>query len=1644
MMQKLPQRAMEYLKQQRNRTIHKGVVRLMGCAVLCCTIYALILPAITMEHVYCGMEEHVHSDACYVQSQPSVSIACGVHTHSADCYGASGELNCTVQDAVAHRHDGVCYDDGTLICSLTECEPHTHGASCYTKPKTHTHCDGCYDSIEEIVTCEVPESEEHTHDAACYTKVYGDLICGLEEGVVGTAELICTLPELELHVHNESCFVADGGTEGSVLTCTLTEHTHSQQCYSDPTADVETAADWERTFADVPLSGNPTEDVVLIAKSQLGYEESRRNYQVQDDGITKNGYTRYGAWYGAHYEEWSAMFVGFCLHYGGVEDFPFQAECDQWLQELTKQGLFRTRGEYTPKAGDVVFYDDDSDGTADRVGIVAEVDTEQNTLKTIEENADHVVKYASCTLTDRDLLGYGEVPEKETDPEENLSEAVEEVIALIEAMPSSDEIEQKLEKLADDEVQYTAYFLEIAAQGQYAYQRYLALDAASQELVTNIDRLMESSWCWSMMTLDQQVEVGRMTVHQVNSLSASTSGKTTVLKNTTAGALLGYSYTWHSGIVVELGSDGVYRVSQVLAADGKTNKASIKANNGYFILTQQSLPGILVGDVAKISGFNPSNTIGYQASGVGTITFYREVEAKTRPDKNNQVPTIQSADTSQIIRVNLFDYGSNINDLWWANANYPGFQYPGGVKAMSGALGRYKLGFGDNIVADNTNQESVYVTGSDGRGGAINGGNGTSIPTTAMKKVLGDDGYPALAYNNTSLGYLFSNSAYAVKQNSGNINGLFRHHANTGAYTYNSRENHAQYNASSERFVLYDAWITSNFITYPFGNLLPFNDINSETTHASQIDRQYFLTIAAYAQQQAIDTGATRYQTLANVLREYVSLMDSKYGGATWGAAECISTYFELEGIPNPSKAIEKLGRIYSIDYDVETDFFFGMNMEMNFMQPKGGMTGPKNDQKMVFEFTGDDDVWVFIDGVLFLDLTGIHRHFAGTIDFVNGQVQYYTLNKNTGEADQPYLINGTSSVVSFADVLTAAGKSTDCLNEKGTFKDYSTHEFKFYYMERGSGSSVCRMNFNFPLLRENTISVSKELTADSDATALGNPWYSFQVVKAGEDGADLSDLFISPNTAYQVYDAYKNLIREERTDEHGVFRLKAGETAEFIGIEENAGRYYVRELLNEIALPQYGEITVNGQTTTISEDITIGSAVFTGADSPEMDMSNGSTVFQFSNHFTTAKLGSLEITKVLETYPVKRSASQFDFTVTLDGVKLPVGTAYTVSGATRTVTKEGIITLAAGETAVIKPILAGTAFTVEETSQSAEGYLVLYEVDGAMVQEAQQASGVILTESAVKVKITNAEEGAQVSIPVTKSMHATDGIQRPVTFTLNRCDVGGTVEQDSESQTITLQVTNTATGAFTLNYVEPQLLAQGITFPHTFYYRIAEADHGEMLPNSTWYLAQVEITKPSDGAGITATMVGLKANGTETVDSAGFVNTLAGGLRVTKTVIADDSVETGRFDFTLKLAPGDSGTTIPDAIAYTMTNGESFQTLNKNESGGFDFTLQGGQTIEFKDLPYGAVWTITETNADGFTVTTQVDGGAEHTGTITTGSVTVGTTAVAYTNTMLYRLPETGGLGITPLYGVAGLLLTGYSTTLLLYKRRKCRKEET
>ena len=276
----------------------------------------------------------------------------------------------------------------------------------------------------------------------------------------------CGIPE---HTHSEDCYAQETSgsqtaasefptesaeTDESELICTLQEHTHNDECYSDSAADVETAEIWERTLDDVSLTGDWTVDVISIAKTQLGYTESNKNYIMTEDGRMK-GYTRYGEWYGDRYGDWSAMFASFCLHYANVEGMPLASDCQDWIQAMSqkKYDLYRNADTYTPEAGDVIFFDWDGDKHADHAGLVAELIPETKDrpaqIKTIEGDSDDRVQFMTYEMADEQILGYGMLPEQS----EEASEEPPEEASIEQPKEASEESEEQPQEVSKEQPQ---------------------------------------------------------------------------------------------------------------------------------------------------------------------------------------------------------------------------------------------------------------------------------------------------------------------------------------------------------------------------------------------------------------------------------------------------------------------------------------------------------------------------------------------------------------------------------------------------------------------------------------------------------------------------------------------------------------------------------------------------------------------------------------------------------------------------------------------------------------------------------------------------------------------------------------------------------------------------------------------------------------------------------------------------------------------------------------------------------------------------------------------------------------------------------------------------------------------------------------
>lgn len=143
------------------------------------------------------------------------------------------------------------------------------------------------------------------------------------------------------------------------------------------------------------------------------------------------------------------------------------------------------------------------------------------------------------------------------------------------------------------------------------------------------------------------------------------------------------------------------------------------------------------------------------------------------------------------------------------------------------------------------------------------------------------------------------------------------------------------------------------------------------------------------------------------------------------------------------------------VDGSTSLDHHFGMSMTTEFVQPNGGKTTKNED--MIFEFSGDDDVWVYIDGVLVGDLGGIHEKATLKINFATGGVHVGHID-NANDPEQ------TIQDTTIRAMFEAAGADTTNFREN-TFQNSTKHTLSFFYLERGAGASNMSLKFNLTTL---------------------------------------------------------------------------------------------------------------------------------------------------------------------------------------------------------------------------------------------------------------------------------------------------------------------------------------------------------------------------------------------------------------------------------------------------------------------------------------------------------------------------------------------------------------------------------------------------
>ena len=437
-----------------------------------------------------------------------------------------------------------------------------------------------------------------------------------------------------------------------------------------------------------------------------------------------------------------------------------------------------------------------------------------------------------------------------------------------------------------------------------------------------------------------------------------------------------------------------------------------------------------------------------------------------------------------------------------------------------------------------------------------------------------------------------------------------------------------------------------------------------------------------------------------------------------------------------------------------DIDYFFGMSIDAHFEMPKDGIDRKGN--PVTYEFNGDDDMWVYIDGVLVLDLGGVHDARGGVINFATGEIIYAFPEEN----HLPTTIKGCYEAAGhFPDGTTWDPNRVDEYFDGDTFKDYTTHTMNMYYLERGQGASNLHVRFNLPIISRGSFSVEKKLEDANETYA--NQRFAYQAFLA--DGNQGTIIIPGKGTTQDITCVYEGTNTPVPFDADGTFYLKPGEKAVF-SVGDSSLQYYVRELNVD---PSEYTVLINGENARIQGQ-TVQSSVNTVA---------GRAYLLFTNK--AIHTGNLQVTKVVESAVPVTGNPAFEFYIYLentDGSLVPYsnGIYYVKKGSTYYVYEDGNLTPAPdqssppyykagtfgaignipdGFTIEVRDLLPGTHFLVTERLDNLpDGYMfVKKELTAGTYDEATSSATYNGTASDGKIKrdttadevVTNRPTGA-------------------------------------------------------------------------------------------------------------------------------------------------------------------------------------------------------------------------------------------------------------------------------------------------------------
>ena len=1199
--------------------------------------------------------------------------------------------------------------NGNISASATTVAPadskqgsHVHTEECYTYKKVteeakcgkevvegHAHVDSCYKTEE--LSCMVEESEGHKHDAACYT-------------ALETKELICELDEIEGHAHDDNCYEWE-----KELTCKININDDDSK---DESKNVQPEEAIECTTTEYAVGGEDDEVKVTVTLENAKDLSDEAELVSEEIELTEDEEAALKAIVdekAIYVNSMTALDIRFELEVAGEEGEEAIIKHPQPANPVTVSvALPEVTVEDTVNVYHVAVEEVETTTEDGETEVKSEIIIEDMEAVVNEETA--AVEFKTSHFSTYVFVKEGVDPATVDVETAEIWEATlpeltgvygDDVAAIAKSQLGYKQSEVNVE--TDEEGNVTGHYSRYGAWNKTPYAAWNTLFAKFCVSYAKIpaDRFpvadTAAAWVEALSSEDYEMFI-----------PASTSKE---------------EYEPCKGDLIFFDAD----------ADGVADRVAVIveiAEDGT-ITTVEEVAG-MVANASYAAG--DATILGY-----GMMPFnMEEEEMEVYDDTYHPVvePNYYMNPINENIDVTLYNYGSYINvgadrglQFGWHSTlvdpngrtgNYIGRPFEGidgpAMRTNGTVFDSWHKSDPNNVGIYYSNKLYLYPTvertlkngypwiAKEQKYSANKHGNeivdvslsylfpkdGPALRTGEAKNPLQD--YANLRDNATFIEGSGYNSNYeSMRFDMEGDGGLFAKDAN-GYYTYDSAYLSAYYDQEKNHFLMsetligpahdgVDKYVTSGNYAR---NFLPFNKINFDNKN------------------QFYEFGSAQNNTKGEQ-----NVYITKY--ATDGTV--------VEDLP---------------------DLWFGFDMVFDFFIPKDGKV---NGEDMIFYFSGDDDIWVYIDDVLVLDIAGCHGPVAGKINFATGEVN--DPNIGFSNHDTNGLLNSVRNITTLEELFRNALEDEfdeTMFNETGGFVDYSKHTLKFFYLERGGNISYCKLKFNMPQLPAGSLSVGKELEIYDGETEVKTTdkrvpgfvtnamSYEFRVLEADANGTATNKLYIPEGTEFALVDEsdYTNVLGTGTVGEDGYFTLKAGQVALFKKVLENYGNkeYVVEERIPQALSGTYGEVKFTSDTKRTEAIVQTGDAeaqkyvsYFTHALTPDEAQK-----VTFTNMVNINATVPLAISKVLDGNidAVKQESYQIKVWVGENSdslLPLRIGTKYDVKKVNaletdpieeRTVKKTGIIELKADEIAEMK-VLPGTSYKIEEVENNNYFYTPVY-----------------------------------------------------------------------------------------------------------------------------------------------------------------------------------------------------------------------------------------------------------------------------------------------------------------------------------------------